>query len=172
MTSNQLSSQTSPPLSPWQRRTQFRPLKSKRSRRSPPSSSRRCGEARPPGAPPNRTRNRAPPPSNSRQCSAASARGRRSGPARGGYAPLAFPEVNRVCTGLLYVRAGHLTAQNGGFRPEQSEFQRAALKRQESSRQAGISVSVVDLGLGRFVASYHRPSTSQQIHHLNRCLFF
>ena len=34
----------------------------------------------------------------------------RSGLARGGYAPSAFPIVNRVCMGLLYGRAGRLTA--------------------------------------------------------------
>jgi hypothetical protein len=43
-----------------------------------------------------------------------------SGPARGGYAPLAFPTVNRVCMALLYARVGRLTVENGGFRPGQS----------------------------------------------------
>ena len=43
-----------------------------------------------------------------------------SGPARGGYAPLAFPTVDLLSMELLYGRAGRLTAKNGGFRPGQS----------------------------------------------------
>jgi hypothetical protein len=34
---------------------------------------------------------------------------RRSGPARGGYAPLAFPAVNRDCMERLHGRTGRLT---------------------------------------------------------------
>ena len=41
----------------------------------------------------------------------------RSGPPRGGQAPPAFPIVNQVCVGILYGRAGRLTAKNSGFRP-------------------------------------------------------
>ena len=43
----------------------------------------------------------------------------RSGPARGGEAPLAFPILNRFCLAFLYGRAGRLRAQNGGSRPGQ-----------------------------------------------------
>ena len=43
-----------------------------------------------------------------------------SGPARrGGYAPSAFPTIDRFCMALLYARAGRLPAQNGGCRPGQ-----------------------------------------------------
>ena len=42
-----------------------------------------------------------------------------SGPARGGYAPLAFPTVDLLSMELLYGRAGRLTAKNGGLRPGQ-----------------------------------------------------
>ena len=41
----------------------------------------------------------------------------RSGPARGGAAPLAFFTANRFCVARLWWRAGCLTAQSGGFRP-------------------------------------------------------
>ena len=37
----------------------------------------------------------------------------------GGYAPLAFFTVNRLCIALLSGDAGRLTRQNGGFRPGQ-----------------------------------------------------
>jgi hypothetical protein len=40
-------------------------------------------------------------------------------PAGGGYAPLAFPAVNRFFMARLYGCTGRLTAQNGGFRPGQ-----------------------------------------------------
>jgi hypothetical protein len=45
------------------------------------------------------------------------ARDRRSGPARAGYAPAAFPIVNRFSMARMYGRTGRITAQNGGFRP-------------------------------------------------------
>jgi hypothetical protein len=48
-----------------------------------------------------------------------------SAPPRGGYAPLAFSYVNRFCMGLLYGRAGRLTAKNGGFRRGQGGRGRA-----------------------------------------------
>ena len=35
----------------------------------------------------------------------------------GGQAPVAFPYGNRFCMGLLYGRAGRLTAENGGGSP-------------------------------------------------------
>ena len=41
------------------------------------------------------------------------------GPTRGGEAPSAFPIVDRVLHGALYVHAGRLTAQNGDVRPGQ-----------------------------------------------------
>jgi hypothetical protein len=45
----------------------------------------------------------------------------RSGPARGGWAPLAFSTVILVSMALLYGRTGRLTAKNGAFRPGQVE---------------------------------------------------
>jgi hypothetical protein len=35
----------------------------------------------------------------------------------GGYAPLAFSYINRVCMVVLYGRAGRFNAKNAGFRP-------------------------------------------------------
>jgi hypothetical protein len=43
----------------------------------------------------------------------------RSGPPRGGEAPLAFSYENPFCVGVLYGRTERLTAQNGDFRPGQ-----------------------------------------------------
>ena len=44
-----------------------------------------------------------------------------SGPARrGGYAPSAFPTVDRFCMALSHGCAGRLAAHNGDFRPGQS----------------------------------------------------
>ena len=42
-------------------------------------------------------------------------------PPRRGYAPLAFPTVNRDRMARLYGRAGRLTAKNGEFWPGQYE---------------------------------------------------
>jgi hypothetical protein len=39
---------------------------------------------------------------------------------------LAFSYENPFCVGLLYGRAGRLTAENGGFRPGQSIGQRCS----------------------------------------------
>jgi hypothetical protein len=49
-------------------------------------------------------------------------------------APLAFSYVNRFCMGLVYGRAGRLTAKNGGFRPRRAGGDSAAAGGAESAR--------------------------------------
>ena len=65
----------------------------------------------------------------------------RSGPSRGGSAPLAFPIVTWVSMALLYGRAGRLTAKNGGFRPGQ--WTRAVANRRSTTHGAATRVGSV-----------------------------